>query len=413
MNRNQIFTTLEFIDDQIRVCLGEYFKEKFYVFDTLNSNSIGLKNNIIIDEEEVSKTIVSLLQRAFEKTETAINEVTLCLPSDQMSINNTPYTTPVKGKNSLISQSDIDNTIKVAFKVRHDNDQEIIDLVPIEFTLDNLEKLDFTPIGYKSSTLKILFNVLTLPKELIDSYKRILDNAKVKIHNYYLDVNCLYSGAILEDDLDVAILNLMRYSTSLNIYKRGKLYEKFYLNEGIDKLALLVESEFGVDHKTALELISLHGNAKENLTFNKSILKITIDNKETFLKQNALSALIENEMGIIFNKLIKQTNNILSSNSLNVIVTGFGSIIKNIDLKFHEYSKVETAVFRSSHFGISQPNNTQTLGLIKLNYKNLGQNNYKNLQTQNKDDIIKSSDNNEVTSTSKFRNFIIDEEEFE
>ena len=32
MNRNQSFTTLEFIDDQVRICVGEYFNNNFNIF---------------------------------------------------------------------------------------------------------------------------------------------------------------------------------------------------------------------------------------------------------------------------------------------------------------------------------------------------------------------------------------------
>ena len=34
MNRNQIFTTVEFLNNIIRMTIGEYYNDKFYVFDT-------------------------------------------------------------------------------------------------------------------------------------------------------------------------------------------------------------------------------------------------------------------------------------------------------------------------------------------------------------------------------------------
>ena len=33
MNRNQIFTTVEFLNNIIRMTIGEYYNDKFYTFD--------------------------------------------------------------------------------------------------------------------------------------------------------------------------------------------------------------------------------------------------------------------------------------------------------------------------------------------------------------------------------------------
>ena len=68
MNRNQIFTTIEFIDDLIRMSIGEYYSEKFYVFDAFKCKCKGLEASNIIDSEEVKKTINELINLIKEKT---------------------------------------------------------------------------------------------------------------------------------------------------------------------------------------------------------------------------------------------------------------------------------------------------------------------------------------------------------
>ena len=53
MNRNQIFTTIEFIDDLVRMSIGEYYNEKFHIFDTFKCPCSGLEASNIINAEEV------------------------------------------------------------------------------------------------------------------------------------------------------------------------------------------------------------------------------------------------------------------------------------------------------------------------------------------------------------------------
>ena len=61
MNRYQIFTTIEFVDDLVRMCIGEYYNEKFYIFDTFKCQCSGLEASNIINKEEVKNTILDLV----------------------------------------------------------------------------------------------------------------------------------------------------------------------------------------------------------------------------------------------------------------------------------------------------------------------------------------------------------------
>ena len=57
MTRNQVFTTLEFVNDTVRMVLGEYYNGKFYVYDVLEESCNGLNNGDIVDDAIVSSTI--------------------------------------------------------------------------------------------------------------------------------------------------------------------------------------------------------------------------------------------------------------------------------------------------------------------------------------------------------------------
>ena len=222
MNRNQIFTTIEFIDDLIRMSIGEYYNEKFYIFDTFKCKCNGLESSNIVDKEEVKRTINELIQLIKDKTEIIVEELILCLPSEYLIINDVTSTAPVTGKNSLISQYDIDEAYKIATKIRHQDNETVINIVPIEYQIDDGQKMDFAPIRYKSTTFKILFNVFMLPTEIYNSYLNVISECGLKIDKYYLDTDCLYFGIFDDDDISASILNVDRYSCSLLLYKKGK-----------------------------------------------------------------------------------------------------------------------------------------------------------------------------------------------
>ena len=168
MTRNQIFTTLEFINDTVRMVLGEYYNDKFYIYDVYESNCSGLVNGTIVDEAAVSSTIKQIRDDINSKHDIIIEEVAVALPSKDLTILAVNSSAPVTGRNYLISQQDIDSAYRMASNVRHDENKMIINVVPIEYYLDTGEKMDFAPIRYKSTMFKTLFNVLLLPNDFFD-----------------------------------------------------------------------------------------------------------------------------------------------------------------------------------------------------------------------------------------------------
>ena len=82
MDRKQIFTTIEFLDDIVRMCIGVYYNEKFYIFDTFKCHSKGLEASNIINPDEVKKTILELVESIYKKTEIIVEEFILCMPSN-------------------------------------------------------------------------------------------------------------------------------------------------------------------------------------------------------------------------------------------------------------------------------------------------------------------------------------------
>lgn len=411
MNRNQIFATLEFIDDQIRLTVGEYHQDKFHIFDTFTTVSKGYKDGQIHDEAELSKSINTLTKLASETTQIECEDIIFCLPSYNLLINQTTCTTAVFGKNSLIGNDDINNALRTASRVRHDPSQKIMDLVPIEFTLDNNQVLDFTPLGYKSATFKTLFNILTLPKDLVDSFKRVIEACKLNIKDYYFDINCLYAGAIIEDELDVAILDLSKNATKLLIFRKGKLLQRYHLDYGIKKIINNLEKTYNIDNKNATSLLLINGNTLAETAHNHSIFLLKEDNNTKYLKEKEFARLVKEEVNKLLKELVTKASKTITDNSLDIVITGYGSIIKNIDQTVKSLFNCDTSISQSKTLGLTNPNNCQTLGLIKLNAKNAGQTNYKNLQKENKNDIIEIDE--DIINSGEFKKFVIDDDEFD
>jgi len=406
MNRNQIFTTIEFIDDLVRMCIGEYYNEKFYIFDTFKCQCCGLEASNIINPDEVKKTILELVQLISEKTEIIVEEFILCMPSKYLIINDFASTSPVTGKNYLISQYDINESYKVASKIRHQDNETIINICPIEYQLDDNQKMDLPPLRYKSTTFKTLFKVYMLPVDVYDSYLNVISECNLKVSKFYLDVDCLYSGIFEEDDISASVLNIDKSSTSLFLYKKGKLLDKITIPIGTQQIEKDVEENLNIrDKKDIKNIIYNIGSCTISANSHLNICK----NKEgKYISEQKLNEIIEINMKNIFSKLFNKLSDKVNISDLDIYVTGYGANIKGCDKLLREMYGCNASIFISNSLGLYNVGYCQTIGLIKLNYKKISQNKYINLQSNSYNDIIINKESN-----SKFDRFILDEDELD
>jgi len=386
--------------------IGEYYNEKFYIFDTFKCKCNGLDKSSIIDEEEVRKTIIELVALIKDKTEIIVEELILCLPGEYLLINDFTSTSPVTGKNFLISQYDINEAYKVACKYRHDDSYTIINIAPIEYQLDDGQKMDFAPIRYKSTTFKTLFNVFMLPTSILQGYLNVITSCNLKIDKYYLDAECLYAGIFDEDDISSSILNIDKYSCDLLVYKKGKLLNKISLPYGTSLIEKEIEDKLNI--KNVKDIKNMLYNVGSCLESQNEHLSVCKNTENRYISEQKLNSIISQNTKLILNNLINKAKEYVDFNDLDVYIAGYGANIKGIDSLLKSLCGCNTNMYTSSILGLNNTSYCETIGLIKLNYKKISQNKYINLQNNNYNDIIIEKETN-----SKFDRFILDEEDFD
>lgn len=406
MNRYQIFTTIEFVDDLVRMCIGEYYNEKFYIFDTFKCQCSGLEASNIINKEEVKNTILDLVELIKEKDGVVVEEFILCMPSNHLIINDFASTSPVIGANHVISQYDINEAHKAATKIRRQDNELIIGICPIEYQLEDNQKMDSPPLKYKSSTFKTLFKVYMMPSEIYDTYLSVITECCFKVSKYYLDIDCLYAGIYEEDDISSSILNIDKYSTNLLLYKKGKILDKITVPYGTYEIEKDLENILLIKDKK--EIKNLIYNVGSSITGENNYITVCKNKEGKYISEKQLNGIIEQNMKDIFASLFNKIKKEINISDLDICITGYGANIKGTDKLLNKMYKCNASVFVSTYLGLYNSGYCQTIGMLKLNYKKISQNKYINIQNDSYNDIIINKE-----SSSKFDKFILDDDELD
>lgn len=401
MTRNQIFTTLEFINDNVRMVLGEYYNDKFFIYDVFESKSAGLSNNEIVDANLVAETIKQIRDNIHKKHDILIEEVIFALPSDKLNIMAFTSSSPVTGRNSLISQQDINEAYKVAYKVRHNEEDRIISVVPLEYYLDTGERMEFAPIRYRSNTFKILFNVLLLPNKIYEQYIGIVNSCNLKVCNYFLDSESLYAGVFEEGDINCGILNLNRFNSSITLFKRGKLLKHYKLSQGSSLIEDILKDQYNVKQRDINRVVYTLANGFLESSSKRSIYKNEDYPDYKYLSQYQVDEVVNRVYSHIFNELYNMTKEDLDKNIYDIYLVGKSSGILNLDKYFASISNCNSTTIIPTQLCLNNPSFLQTIGLIRLNYKKI---------LENKE-VLENNPIIEETKESKFDKFILDEDE--
>ena len=95
-------------------------------------------------------------------------------------------------------------------------------------------------MNYLSQSLTIYL----LETLIFELYLNVVNSCNLKVREYFLDSECLYTGIFDEGDINCAVVDLNRFTSSITIFKRGKLLNHYTLNRGSDLVEKMIMRNF-------------------------------------------------------------------------------------------------------------------------------------------------------------------------
>ena len=222
----------------------------------------------------------------------------------------------------------------------------------------------------------------------------------MKVSNYFLDKECLYSGVVEDEDINCAIFNLNKFDSSITLFKRGKFLKSYSYNKGSYSVETDLVNKYGVKTSDLDRVTYILANACLNESNKRPVYKNEDYESYKYLNQYQIDEIVNEKYKDIYENLLSLSNQDFDKSTYNVYLSGKGSCIKNMDKLCSMVCDCQVNVSYPTCLSLSNPSHVQTIGLIKLNYKKLVES-------------IKASsvENTLDTSESKFDKFILDENE--
>jgi cell division protein FtsA len=382
-NDNPVIVGLDIGTTKIAAIAGRknaYGKLEILGFGRANSN--GVQHGMVVNIEQTMKAIQQAIDNCYRSNPRLnIKEVYVGIAGHHIKSLQTRGDIVRQDTEVEISQKEIDQLIEDQYKTYIPAGDEIIDVIPQEFTVDNFPNI-VNPIGYSGVKVGANFHIITGDRNAIRHINRSVERSELKIKDLVLQPLASAAAVMCEDDLEagVAIVDIGGGTTDLAIFYEGVLKATAVIPFGGENITKDIKMGLGVLRTQAEQMKVQFGSALSDEAKANAFITIPgfrgMPKKEISVKM--MANIIQARMSEIMDFVsfhIKQVG--LDNRMLNggVILTGGGSQLKHL-IQLTEYVTGLNARIgypnehlAPGHFeGLSKPQYATCIGLILKGY---------------------------------------------
>lgn len=374
-----IFATIQIKNTYLKLFIGYLhdnhiqviYKKNYPLSESIKDGDIYNLNSLKEDLKKLSHINDNSVNLKIE-----LNEIVLILDPFGLEVFNSEKTTTTISSNGIIQKTDIKNVINMVYKsLDNENSNEIVDIVPNVFSIDNDEVFDKPPLGIVSNSLLVKAHVYTLPKNYVDSFKKAFLDSSIGIKK--IVVSPLGIETLISKDYP----NLNKYllidynqdNTIVSFIANKKLYGSKYFSIGGNEVTKLIANNFEISMDKAEKLKKIYGLDSRENEYNPSIVSVEEENgfKKEFNK-NDLSQIISSAL----NEWKK-----MFDNCVDTLLDGYSNLIEDIPFVFvgnstllkgfkdfisYYYPNNESIFYRYKTIGGNLPGDVKSIGAISF-----------------------------------------------
>ena len=382
-NEQPVIVGLDIGTTKIAAIAGRKNEEgKVEILGFGRANSNGVKHGQVLNIDETIKAILSALNNCYASNPNLdIKEVYVGIAGHHIKSLQTRGDIVRHDSNEEITQHEVDQLIADQYKTYIPAGDQIIDVIPQEFTVDNFQNIS-NPIGYGGVKVGANFHIITGDKNAIRNINRAVEKSGLTTKDMVLQPLASASAVMASEDLEagVAIVDIGGGTTDLAVFYESILKHTAVIPFGGENMTNDIKTGLG-ELKTQAEQMKVQfGSALVNEANANAFITIPglrgMPAKEISVKN--LAGIIQARMSEIMDFVsyhLKQVG--LDNRMLNggIVLTGGGSQLKHL-IQLTEYVTGLNARigFPNEHLAgghieeLSKPAYATCIGLILKGY---------------------------------------------
>ncbi len=363
----KIYTSIDIGSDNIKVVTAEIYGKKINILASSSIKSEGIKKGLIVDAAKAIVSIKEALTCVENVLGLKIDKVIASVPANGAEFALVSGYSTITNEEKKVTGNDIIRCLQACVYNKIEENRELITTIPIEFSLDEEEKIR-DPKGLIGEKLSVKAIMVTTPKKNVDSVISVLQNIGLEVVDITLNsIGDYYEFKNSKLNSEVSgIINIGGDITTVSVFNKGILMNTKILPIGgknIDKDITFVyrlnlidsrklKENFAVAHKRfskVNETFEIVNNEGETLKINQyEVSEICMDRLMEIIK------IAKNEIKDLTNKEISY-----------IIITGGTSEFMGFNTLLNEFISKTISVADMNTIGVRKNRFSSCVGMIK------------------------------------------------
>ena len=372
---------LEISHKYLKILFG-YYKDNQIIVNYVKKIPLdhALENGVIKDHIAIVKELSKnnpVVDNEYHFNQLIDNAV-LVLPPYGLEIYETQQFTSVISPEKIVGDIDIINIYSSIRNKKLPVDNELIDIIPDSFSIDNGNRYAQAPIGKESSAITVHAKVHTLPKRINDEHTSCLVDSNVKVRRRVVAPFAVTELISTYNDMPSTyfLLDVGAGSMTLSLVDNHQLFATRSFSWGGDNITNSIVSNFNISEKEAEKIKVLYGLDKRQMKFDYVVAELSSSEGNIKYAVKDLNEIIEKELNNFKGMLeigVEQLSNVYNidePSSIPFVVIGGGSKLKGFKQFLSSNLKSQKVIFfKNRSIGARDLSLTSLLGAILVDHK--------------------------------------------
>lgn len=361
----KIYTGIDVGSDSIKIVTSEFLNDRFYTLASVSVKSVGITRGIITDYDMALNSL-NLAKKEIEKAlGTSVNKAIITVPSNDRNLS------VIEGSinlyNEFVTGEDVTAVLGEASVDRVEENEEIVSIIPILFSLDE-DRLTPNPNGAKSSVLGVKALLAKAPKKQVYSFLKLFADANIEVVD--VTFNCI--GDYFEardketDNTFGALINIGHEKTDVSIFNKGILIKNSIINLGSKNIDKDISYVYGIDINAARELKEKFALASRRYAdINETVEFMADDKDKVTINQYEITEVVEARIVELLKLAKKEINSLTKRKISYIIVTGGIAELMGFSYVVENIFGINSSTLNATSIGIRNDKFSSAIGIIK------------------------------------------------
>ncbi len=298
--------------------------------------SVGIRRGVIIDVEDIAKTVIESVESAERMAGLPIKQAIFNISGSDIEFANSKGVIAIGRADGEVAEDDVNRVIAESQMIQLPMNKEIVHVIAKKYRLDDQDNLK-DPIGMKGVRLEVEALVIESSSTQVKNISKTAYQAGIEISDLVLEPLAAAVSVLTkkQKELGVVMINLGGGTTSLAVYEEGELLHTAILPIGsghvTNDIAIGLRTSVEVAEKIKLE----YGSALPNGVDKKDGIDLSLieSREEGVVSRHHVAEIIEARLEEIFSLVQKELTSIGKAGLLpaGAVLVGGGAKMMHIN----------------------------------------------------------------------------------